>query len=131
MAGPIVLVDTSVLIDYFRKKDKSRTLLHKLAEENCGLRISVITEYEVYVGATTDQLAYWGLVLEHIGVLPLGSREVRRAATIQASLKRHRVQVALPDLFIAATALEANLPVATLNKKHFEVLPGIRVYPKN
>lgn len=52
MAGPVVLVDTSVLIDYFRKKDKGRTLLHQLAEDGCTLKLSVITEYEVYVGAT-------------------------------------------------------------------------------
>ena len=131
MAGPLVLVDTSVLIDYFRRKDKGRTLLHQLAEDGCTLKLSVITEYEVYVGATTDQLAYWDQVLEHIEVLPLGSREVRRAAMIQAKLKRQRMQVALPDLFIAATALEADLPVATLNRKHFVALPGIRLFPQD
>ncbi len=125
-----MLVDTSVLIDYFRRKDKGRTLIHKLAEDGCTLKLSVITEYEVYVGATADQLAYWGQMLEHIEVLPLGSREVRRAATIQAELKRHRIQAALPDLFIAATAMEADIPVATLNKKHFEVLHGIRLFPQ-
>jgi predicted nucleic acid-binding protein len=69
-------------------------------------------------------------VLEHIEVLPLGSREVRRAATIQAELKRQRKQVTLPDLFIAATALEADLPVATLNRKHFESIPDLRIHPK-
>ncbi|MCB0759201.1 MAG: type II toxin-antitoxin system VapC family toxin [Flavobacteriales bacterium] len=131
MAGPVVLVDTSVLIDYFRRKDKGRALLHKLAEDGCTLKLSVITEFEVYVGATTDQLEYWDQVLEHIEVLPLGSREVRRAASIQAEMKRQRKQAALPDLFIAATALEADLPVATLNKKHFETLPGIRLFPKD
>lgn len=131
MAGPVVLVDTSVLIDYFRRKDKGRALLHKLAEDGCTLKLSVITEFEVYVGATMDQLAYWDQVLEHIEVLPLGSREVRRAASIQAEMKRQRKQAALPDLFIAATALEADLPVATLNKKHFETLPGIRLFPKD
>lgn len=126
-----MLVDTSVLIDYFRRKDKGRALLHKLAEDGCTLKLSVITEFEVYVGATMDQLAYWDQVLEHIEVLPLGSREVRRAASIQAEMKRQRKQAALPDLFIAATALEADLPVATLNKKHFETLPGIRLFPKD
>lgn len=32
MEGPVVLVDTCVLIDYFRRKDKGRTLL---AEDGC------------------------------------------------------------------------------------------------
>ena len=129
MAGPVVLVDTSVLIDYFRKKDKNKTLLRELALGNFSLKISVITEYEVFVGATADQLGYWEQMLEYMQVLPLTSREVRLAASLQAQLKRHRTQVALPDLFIAATPLEAGLPLATLNKKHFEALPGIRLYP--
>ncbi|MBV6406400.1 MAG: hypothetical protein GFGODING_03188 [Flavobacteriales bacterium] len=59
MAGPVVLADTSALIEYFRKKDKSRTLLRKLALEHCSLKLSVITEFEVFVGATEEQLGYW------------------------------------------------------------------------
>ncbi|MEB2341212.1 MAG: type II toxin-antitoxin system VapC family toxin [Flavobacteriia bacterium] len=122
-------MDTSVLIAYFRKKDKSRTLLRKLALEDHSLVLSVITEFEVFVGATEAQLGYWDQMLEHMDVLPLTSREVRLAATLQANLKRRRIQVAMPDLLIAATAMEAGLPVATLNKKHFEALPGIKLYP--
>jgi predicted nucleic acid-binding protein len=129
MAGPVVLVDTSVLIEYFRKKDKSRTLLRKLALEDHSLVLSVITEFEVFVGATEAQLGYWDQMLEHMDVRPLTSREVRLAATLQANFKRRRIQVAMPDLLIAASAMEAGLPVATLNKKHFEALPGIKLYP--
>jgi len=35
-------------------------------------------------------------------------------------LKRKRKQIDLADLFIAATAVTNELPLATLNKKHFE-----------
>lgn len=128
MAGQVVLLDTSVLIDYFRKTDKARTVLHKLAQEGGELRISVITEFEVFVGATRDQLDYWGQMLQRMVIMPLRSQEVRRAADMQAALKRRRKQLALPDLFIAATALEAGLPLATLNRRHFEPLPGIRLF---
>ncbi|MCC6577398.1 MAG: type II toxin-antitoxin system VapC family toxin [Flavobacteriales bacterium] len=61
-------------------------------------------------------------------VLALTTREVRLAASLQANLRRRRIHVALPDLLIAATAMEAGLPVATLNKKHFEAIPGIKLY---
>jgi predicted nucleic acid-binding protein len=46
MAGSVVLLDTSVLIDYFRKKDKASTLLHELALSDAVMKLSVITEYE-------------------------------------------------------------------------------------
>lgn len=39
---------------------------------------------------------------------------------INAGLKRKRKQIDIADLFIAATAINFNLPIATLNRKHFE-----------
>ncbi|MBX2972516.1 MAG: type II toxin-antitoxin system VapC family toxin [Flavobacteriales bacterium] len=105
-----MLVDTSLLIDYFRKKEKGRTVLHGLAKVGHGLCISAVTEYELYVGATEDQHAFWDELLRRMTVRPLGSAEVRRAASIQAGLKRQRKQLALPDLFIAATAWKRHCP---------------------
>lgn len=128
MAAQVILVDTSVLIDYFRKSDKSKTRLRSLALAGHPLCISVITEYEVFVGANADQLPFWSALLERITVLPLGSKEVHRAAQLQAEMKRLRKQLELPDLFIAATALEAGLPIATLNTKHFTQIPGLSLH---
>ena len=42
------------------------------------------------------------------------------AVKINNELKVKRKQIDLPDLFIAATAKYHNLPISTLNKKHFE-----------
>ncbi len=125
MAQEVILVDTSVLIDYFRKSDKSRSLLRKLVNSGQPLSMSVVTEYEVYVGAKPDQLDFWTGLLERFAVLPLRSAEVRRAAVVQSELKRSRKQMALPDLFIAATVLELDQPIATLNRRHFAQVPGI------
>lgn len=53
MAAENVLIDTSVIIDFLRKKDKRKTLLWKIkTDNNCYL--SVITLFELYAGATTD-----------------------------------------------------------------------------
>ncbi len=128
MAREVILVDTSVLIDYFRKTEKERTMLSKLALAGHPLCISAITEFEVYVGARIEQLEFWNALLEMITVLPLGTKEVRLAADLQSELKRKRKQLSLPDLFIAATALQAGLPVATLNQRHFSVVPGLVLF---
>lgn len=127
MAKEVVLVDPSVLIDYFRKSEKSKTRLRSLALAGHPLCISVITEYEVFVGASADQLPFWSALLERIVVLPLRSKEVHRAAQLQVEMKRLRKQLELPDLFIAATALEAGMPIATLNTRHFSHVPGLRL----
>ncbi len=56
MADRIILLDTSILIDLFRKTEKANSTFVKLAMEGFGFKISAITEYEIYSGATTVQL---------------------------------------------------------------------------
>jgi hypothetical protein len=51
----------------------------------------------------------------------------RVAADINSELKRKRKHIAIPDLFIAATAMANNLPLATLNKKHFERIDRLAI----
>jgi len=50
MANTLVLLDTSILIDYFRKKDKAKTRLYELSDLYDGFVISAITEFEIYSG---------------------------------------------------------------------------------
>lgn len=80
---------------------------------------SSITKYEIYAGATATQLAFWDNILKAISVIPFDEVAVNYAVDINSALKRKRKQIDLADLFIAATALANSLPMATLNKKHF------------
>lgn len=66
MAKKIVLVDTSILIDLFRKTDKSNSILLALVRQGYSFQISAITEYEIYSGATSIQLDYWNNLLQRI-----------------------------------------------------------------
>ncbi len=56
MADTILMIDTSLLIDYFRKRDKPKTRLVQRSEQYEQLAISSVTEFEVYSGATPAQL---------------------------------------------------------------------------
>ena len=44
-----------------------------------------------------------------------------------STLKRKRKQIAIADLFIASTAIAYDLPIATLNKKHFERIDELQI----
>lgn len=44
------MIDTSLLIDYFRKTDKSNARLVQLSQQFDQLAISSVTEFEVYSG---------------------------------------------------------------------------------
>ena len=127
MADGLILADTSVLIDFFRKTDKTNTLLYNLAQRGYRFQISAVTEYEIYIGAAADQQDFWNRFLRTIPVLPLDHDAVLTAIEIGKTLKLQNKALDLADLFIAATAVVNNLPIATLNRKHFERVPALRI----
>jgi tRNA(fMet)-specific endonuclease VapC len=63
--------------------------------------------------------------MDIIDIDQLISEEARR---IYMDLKKINKLVPFPDLFIAATASIKNIPLATLNKKHFEFIEGIEIF---
>jgi len=127
MAYKIVLVDTSILIDYFRKSDKSNSVWLKLFDQGFDFCISAITEYEIYSGATASQYHFWDEILKKTKVLPFDQAVVKTAVEINNNLKHKRKQIDLADLFIAATAIAHEHPIATLNKKHFERIDALNI----
>ena len=127
MANKIVLVDTSLLIDLFRKTDKNNSALIALVRQDYTYCISAITEYEIYTGAALGQLEFWDNFLQKTAVLPFDKAVAKVAVDLNGDLKRKRKQISIPDLFIAATAISNNLPLATLNRKHFDRIERLNI----
>ncbi len=121
------MVDTSILIDYYRKTDKEKSVWINLVRQGYSFAISAVTKYEVYAGATPSQLTFWDSVFKAIIIISLDELSVDTAVTINSVLKRKRKQIDLADLFIAATAVAYNLPLVTLNRKHFERIDTIKL----
>ncbi|MFT4204865.1 MAG: type II toxin-antitoxin system VapC family toxin [Chitinophagaceae bacterium] len=130
MENNIILVDTSILIDLFRKTDKENAFLVTLVKQGYSYCISAVTEYEIYRGALLGQVAFWDNLLQKVQVLPFGKTTARIAVDINADLKHKRKQIAIADLFIAATTIEHHLSLATLNRKHFERIDNISLLNK-
>lgn len=120
MADKILMVDTSILIDYFRKVDKVKTKLVQLSDRFEKIAISSITEFEIYSGATSIQLGFWKNMLSEIVVFPFDSIAAHIAVEIQQNLKKLRKAIEKADLFIASTAVANGLLFDTLNRKHFD-----------
>lgn len=120
MAEKTVVVDTSLWIDFFRKVDKSKTRLVELSLEFSQIAIASVTEFEIYNGATPQQIPFWTELLTEVVVLPFDSKAAHIAVEVQRDLKRQRKSIEKADLFIAATAIANNLPLDTLNRKHFD-----------
>ncbi|MDR2962926.1 MAG: type II toxin-antitoxin system VapC family toxin [Bacteroidales bacterium] len=127
MESAVVCLDTSILIDFYRKIDKSKSVFFKLTETYSSFVVSAITEYELYLGNSDEQNIFWNKFFAHITVLPFDTQAVKKAVEIYKQLRYDNKLIEIPDILIAATTLQHNVPIATLNKKHFERIKGLQI----
>jgi len=122
----IVCLDSSILIAYFRHKDKSQTRLFQLSQEY-KLAVPAVVEYEILRGEKNPSDSFWAHFFDMVAVLPFDRACAREAAGIYAYLKPHNLHQQPLDILIAATARVWNYPLATLNTKDFEDIPEIQI----
>ncbi len=118
-----VCVDTSVLISLL----KNRRAAEQLILQNAQLKvfISSVTAFELLLRETKlDEIEPFVNTLTQ---LPFGEKEARTASAISKSLRKKGTPISLPDLFIGATAIVNNCELATLNKKDFEKIDGLKL----
>lgn len=119
MADRGILIDTSVIIDFLRKKEKRNSILWKLKEKhNCFM--SAITLFELFSGATDEQkfedvrkIAKW------IEPILFDDPIAELSGKIYRDLRQEKQLIEFRDIFIGATAIHYDYPLATLNQKHF------------
>ena len=127
MENLMICLDTSVLIDFYQKKNKKKSFFYQLTDRYDIYAVSVITEYEIYTGSNEIRDEYWDKFFTDFVSLPYDSITNKIAVTINRNLKSTRNQIDVPDLMIAATALKNNLPLATLNVKHFQRITDLQL----
>lgn len=125
MADKKLMIDSTVLIDFFRKTDKSKARLTHLFNEYDLLFISAVTEFEVLSGVSALHMPVWNGITARIIVLDFDSIVAKEAARIVSELKSKRKTMDKPDLFIAATACIHGLLLDTANKKHFQHIDAL------
>jgi tRNA(fMet)-specific endonuclease VapC len=119
MADKKLMVDSTILIDYFRKTDKNNSCLVRHFKNYDRLYISSVTEFEVINGATPEHLEFWNRMLLRFTILDFDSKAARQATEIVRELKTKRKSIDKPDLFIAVTSVVHALTLDTTNRKHF------------
>lgn len=120
-----ILIDTSVIIDFLRRKDKEVTLLYTLSQEE--LYISIITHTELYAGKSVWEQnkarQELKILFSGLSILPLIEEISQNAGRIKA----YNHDLSLLDCVIAATALYHKLPIVTLNRKDFERIESLQL----
>lgn len=122
-----MVIDTGIFIEHLRAKDKFKTALY-LIPENTEISISSVSLYELYMGATTKEKENdIQLLTEDLQILSFTESVSIKAAQIYHELRKGNKMIEFRDIFIAATCLVYELPILTLNKKHFKRIKGLEI----
>lgn len=111
-----VLVDTDILIDFLRGREKARTFLSALLEDS-AIYCSVITVAEIFAGMKEHERDKTVALIESLNILDV-TREIAEKAG-QYKRDENRQSLELDDCFIAATAFVNGAVLATGNGKHY------------
>jgi predicted nucleic acid-binding protein len=120
----LVLLDSSVLISYYRKKNKEQSFFYQLSADFSGFCISVITEFETICGGDKP---FWQNLFTDFIIVPYSTALNTKAVDIRDQLKRKRTSIEFRDLIIATTAIHLNIPLATMNEKHFSNIENLEL----
>jgi predicted nucleic acid-binding protein len=122
-----VLLDTSVIIESIRLKDKSETAVVKLTQGGFQLAASIITYFEAYAGKSVWEKPEARQTVE---TLLAGMELIGLETTIAQKAGELRAQHSLSamDALIAATAIQHQLPLVTINLKDFAQVPGLLLF---
>jgi len=127
MDTPRLCLDTRLLITYLRGREPGASAtLRAVRDYSCS--VSAITVYELLFGLARAQKSIGEAdLLSLMSALPFDEAAARRTATLHHELLSNGLDIGIKDTMIAATALEHNLPLLTLNERHFVRVPSLQV----
>ncbi len=123
----LICLDASVLIEYFRKKNKAETLFAKLALKYTGFLVPAVAHFKIYNGSTPLQNQYWDNLFSDFIILTFTVYISITAIKIRRQLKVLRITIEFKYLTIAASSLHHNFSLATINEKHFQNIKGLHL----
>ncbi len=113
----MILFDTDVLIDHLRGVSLATDLLKNL-KKDFDFAISVITLAEIESGIRPKERDLVEKLLKFFHHFPVTDEIAKKAGFFKQSFSQSH-SVFLPDALIAATAFVHNIPLYTLNSKHY------------
>jgi predicted nucleic acid-binding protein len=125
-----VLIDTSVWIDFFRKKEPHYSAVSELIDEDSICCIGIVLA-ELLQGAKSEkELGTLKEFLHVFDFLPESAGKWQKAGELSFSLQRKGRTAGLSDCYIAVAAKTASAALYTLDR-HFSVIEkelGLKLY---
>jgi predicted nucleic acid-binding protein len=126
----MVLIDADVIIELLRKNPLAKSFIDN---EIGGLNIilSCITVAEIQQGAMSkENLQQINKMLKQYIVVPI---DYSISNIFEGLFENYTLShdCGIPDTLVAATALHYNLPLLTINQKHFKHIPNLILVKHN
>ncbi|MDQ6889975.1 MAG: type II toxin-antitoxin system VapC family toxin [Bacteroidota bacterium] len=122
----MVLIDADVMIELMRKNYSAKSfLVNEVGNEN--IILSCITVAEILQGANNkENLHQINKLLNQYIVIPIDYQVSGIFSTLfQKYVLSHGTGIS--DTLVAATALHLNLPLLSINRKHFKHIPNLKL----
>jgi predicted nucleic acid-binding protein len=122
-----LIIDSSILIDYLRGGTKWQDFLNEVPR-NAELFLPVIVIFELFSGKSTKKASVTKQIsnlLKQFAYIELSETIAIKAGQLSRDIGSH---IDPTDYIIAASALDIGGTVVTLNKKHFEQIPGLDLF---
>lgn len=132
-----LILDSSVIIEAERKHQTVEDLLTAIRQRfgEVEIAMSAVTVAELVHGverANTSEgrqrrRAFIDELKKHVPVQPVTEETGELAGTISGRQAMKGTTLPIDDLLIAASAMEQDYALATLNRRHFDKIPSLNV----
>lgn len=123
-----LLLDTSVLIDTLRAQHGRKEFLAGLVEDGHHLTTTAINVAEIYSGVRAGEEHRTIQLLESLECYAIDAAVGEHAGRLRNFWARKGHAIALPDICVAAVAIEQGCALLTDNRKHFP-MPELKLFP--
>lgn len=122
-----ILADTTVWVEFFRTRSKTGDILESLIKEGSVWLCGVVL-FEILQGVRSEEEKSNVLdILSDLPYVEMSQPLWQKASQLSASLRKDGLNLPLSDILIAAVAIRNSFSVFTLDK-HFEQIPGVKIY---
>lgn len=128
-----ILIDSSVLIDYERRKLDLASYITGREEEEFFICTVNASELLQGVWRAADEAvrarrsAFVETIIRRFPVLPVSLRDARVHARLCVDLQQKGLSIGVNDSWIAAICISRNLTLATGNLREFQRVPDLEV----
>jgi predicted nucleic acid-binding protein len=126
MAKKLIIVDSCVFIQAFRKNDRAK---NDLKDIDGFISYTVITQLELLAGANTflKKEAVLRIFETYYGI-PLTFEISQKAIQLMQEYVSGQQVLSVPDCLIAATSIITGFPLLTYNRKDFAFIKELDLY---